>query len=227
LNPTNLRSLTRYLAIALLLAAILFLVSGRPDWSRAWLYIGLAVGSQVVVGIVLSRIAPDLLAERSRMQAGTKGWDKILAPAVALVGPIAFWSVAAWDVRHHWPPVVPVWASAAAFFVCLLGSALIFWAMVTNRFFSATVRIQDDRGHVVVDGGPYRYVRHPGYVGAFAFTLASPVALGSWIALVPATIVAALLVVRTALEDRTLCRDLAGYREFTRRTRSRLFPGLW
>jgi protein-S-isoprenylcysteine O-methyltransferase Ste14 len=99
--------------------------------------------------------------------------------------------------------------------------------MVTNRFFSATVRIQADRGHVVVDRGPYRYVRHPGYAGALAFTLASPVALGSWRALIPAALTAAVLVLRTALEDRTLRAELTGYREYAGRVPGRLVPGLW
>ncbi|MBZ5586697.1 MAG: isoprenylcysteine carboxylmethyltransferase family protein [Acidobacteriia bacterium] len=109
----------------------------------------------------------------------------------------------------------------------MAGILLTFWAMVTNRFFSATVRIQEDRGHVVVDGGPYRHMRHPGYVGALAFTVASPVALGSWLALIPAVLTSALLVVRTALEDRTLRRELNGYREYANRVRYRLAPGVW
>ena len=161
------------------------------------------------------------------MRKGTKRWDKWLAPLVALFGPLALWCVAAWDVRGHWPPPVPVAWSAAAFAVCVAGILLTFWAMVTNRFFSATVRIQEDRGHVVVDGGPYRHMRHPGYVGALAFTVASPVALGSWLALIPAVLTSALLVVRTALEDRTLRRELNGYREYANRVRYRLAPGVW
>ena len=93
--------------------------------------------------------------------------------------------------------------------------------------FSATVRIQEERGHVVIDFGPYEYVRHPGYTGALAFSLASPVALGSWLALIPAVFLALVLAVRTALEDRTLRAELKGYEEYASRVRSRLVPGLW
>jgi protein-S-isoprenylcysteine O-methyltransferase Ste14 len=213
--------------MGLVLTSILVLVSGRLDWVRAWLFVGLTLGTQFVVGVVLDRIAPDLLAERRRFPKDTESWDKVLAPAVALAGPLAVWSVAAWDVRMHWPPRVSVWWSFAAFLLCLLAILVTFWAMAKNRFFTSTVRIQAERGHMVVDGGPYRYVRHPGYSGALAFTLASPIALGSWLALLPAVLVAVLLIVRTALEDRTLRARLEGYEEYTRRTPKRLFPGVW
>jgi protein-S-isoprenylcysteine O-methyltransferase Ste14 len=225
--PSLRRSLIRYCLMGLVLASVLRLVSGRADWLRAWFYVGFTLGIQVVVGVVLQRVNPDLLVERSRLQKGTKPWDKVLAPVVAILGPLAIWCVAAWDVRVHWPPVVSIWWSAAAFAVCALGCLVTFWAMVTNPFFSATVRIQEERGHRVIDGGPYRYVRHPGYCGALAFSIASPVALGSWLALIPAAFTAGVLVIRTSLEDRTLRAELEGYQEYARQVPSRLVPGLW
>jgi protein-S-isoprenylcysteine O-methyltransferase Ste14 len=99
--------------------------------------------------------------------------------------------------------------------------------MVSNRFFSTAVRIQLDRGHVVETGGPYRFVRHPGYVGAILGAFASAVVLGSLWALLPALVLAALFVVRTALEDRTLRRKLPGYEAYAGRVRYRLLPGMW
>jgi protein-S-isoprenylcysteine O-methyltransferase Ste14 len=221
------RSLLKYALAALLMMTILLLASGRPEWRRAWIYVAVTLGAQIGVGAILYRRNPDLLEERSRLQSGTKGWDKILAPAVALVGPLAIWFASALDVRAHWPPTVPTWWSAAAFVVCLLGITITAWAMVSNRFFSATVRIQSERGHEVVDRGPYRYVRHPGYAGAVGFTLASPVALGSWLALVPAALTVAVLVVRTGLEDAVLQKELQGYSSYARRVRNRLLPGIW
>jgi protein-S-isoprenylcysteine O-methyltransferase Ste14 len=99
--------------------------------------------------------------------------------------------------------------------------------MVENRFFSGTVRIQTDREHVVVSGGPYRLVRHPGYAGSLLATICVPVVLGSWWAWVPACVSVAALVVRTALEDRVLRRELDGYAAYAARTRHRLVPGVW
>jgi protein-S-isoprenylcysteine O-methyltransferase Ste14 len=226
-QPSLALSFIKYGGMGLVLASVLRLVSGRADWSRAWIYVGLAVGFSVVTGIILARLSPDLLKERSRVRKGTKSWDKWLVPFVALVGPLGIWCVAALDVRAHWPPAVPLWWSAAAFAVCVMGLLFTFWAMLTNRFFSATVRIQEERGHVVIDGGPYRYVRHPGYTGALAFSIASPVALGSWLALIPAALLALVLAVRTALEDRTLRAELKGYEAYASRVRYRLAPGLW
>ncbi|MCL4402642.1 MAG: hypothetical protein M1436_08280, partial [Acidobacteria bacterium] len=142
--------------MALVLVGILILVSGRPGWFRAWLYAALTLAVQVVVGVVLNRLHPDLLRERSRLRKGTKSWDKALAPLVAIAGPLAIWIVAAWDMRAQWPPPVPAWWSAGAFAVCIAGMLITFWAMTANPFFSATVRIQAERGHVVIEGGPYR-----------------------------------------------------------------------
>ncbi len=221
------KALLKHFVMALVLILVLALVSGRWYWRRAWIYTGMMLGIQFAAGVALRRRSPDLLVERSRMQSGTKNWDKLLAPGVAILGPLAIWLVAAWDVRLHWPPPVPVPWSAAALAACALGALLTAWAMMTNRFFSATVRIQAERGHQVVEAGPYRYVRHPGYTGALAFTLASPVALGSWTALVPALVAALLVIVRTALEDRTLRAELPGYLAYAGRVPSRLVPGIW
>jgi protein-S-isoprenylcysteine O-methyltransferase Ste14 len=213
--------------VALILTATLGLLSGRPGWTRAWLYIGLVAGVQFAADIYLARVSPDLLVERSRIQKGTKPFDKLLLPIIAVAGPIAMCIVAVLDVRKHWPPAVPVAWSGAALVLCAATSVFTLWAMAANRFFSTTVRIQTERGHRVVDAGPYRYVRHPGYIAMIAFSLASPVALGSWWALVPAALVALALVVRTALEDRTLRAELTGYREYAARVPQRLVPGLW
>jgi protein-S-isoprenylcysteine O-methyltransferase Ste14 len=213
--------------MAVVLASILILVSGRAQWERAWAYVVVTFSVQVIVVTQLHRTDPDLLVERQRMQPGTKNWDKVLAPFIALVGPIAMWVVAALDVRLHWRPVLSLAWSAVGFLLCIAGSLLVFRAMLVNRFFSATVRIQADRGHTVVDRGPYAYVRHPGYVGAMAFTVGTPLALGSSWAMIPAALTVLVLVVRTALEDATLRSELPGYREYAQRVRCRLVPGIW
>jgi protein-S-isoprenylcysteine O-methyltransferase Ste14 len=109
----------------------------------------------------------------------------------------------------------------------MLGAALIVWAMRSNRFFSSVVRIQKDRGHTVVEGGPYRFIRHPGYAGMSAFILATPLILGSYWAFAPAAATAAVTVLRTAMEDWTLHNELDGYGDYARRVRYRLLPAIW
>jgi protein-S-isoprenylcysteine O-methyltransferase Ste14 len=109
----------------------------------------------------------------------------------------------------------------------VLGYALFLWAMASNAFFAEGVRIQQERGHTVAAGGPYRYVRHPGYVGAILSQAATPFLLGSAWALIPSVASAALYVVRTYLEDQALRQELPGYEAYAQRTRYRLLPGVW
>ena len=129
--------------------------------------------------------------------------------------------------RHGWTGGFPLVAQAAAILVCCLGYALLTWAMISNRFFSQIVRIQSDRGHTVATGGPYRFFRHPGYLGMVVFEPAMSILLGSWWALLASGLSVLLVLLRTALEDRTLQAELPGYREYTRQVRYRLIPGIW
>jgi len=135
--------------------------------------------------------------------------------------------VAALDVRFGWstPPFIPYGPLGAALF--LVGTAFFLWAMNTNTHFEGTVRIQTDRGHRVCDRGPYAHVRHPGYVGFLIALAATPLVLGSWRSFAGAAVSMFALVVRTALEDATLRKELPGYAEFAQRTRYRLVPGIW
>ena len=129
--------------------------------------------------------------------------------------------------RYHWsPPLSPV-VYSVGYVLLAFGYVLMLWAMWTNRFFSAVVRIQTDRGHAVVQEGPYRFVRHPGYVAITPLLAATPFALGSFWALIPAGLGVVLFVIRTALEDAALQRELPGYAEYARKVRYRLVPGVW
>jgi protein-S-isoprenylcysteine O-methyltransferase Ste14 len=99
--------------------------------------------------------------------------------------------------------------------------------MSVNRFFSSVVRIQDDRGHHVIDVGPYARVRHPGYVGMLMLGMALPLAFGSWWAFVPGLPLVAFALRRVWIEDAFLLAHLPGYREYAGRVRYRLVPGAW
>ncbi len=216
------------IAVSMLLqGALLFLSAWRLDWVMAWVYLGLNVAAVGVNALVLLRIDPGLIAERARRQKDAKGWDKILTKLFGLPAFLAIPVVAGLDVRFGWSGDVPLAVYPAAAAVWALGFALISWAMASNRFFSTAVRIQQERDHTVVTGGPYQYVRHPGYVGIMVMILATPPLLGSWWALVPVACAIAVLIVRTVLEDRTLQAELDGYRDYANRVRYRLLPGVW
>ena len=180
-----------------------------------------------VLTLYLLRVNPDVIAGRVNRHERPRRWDLLLGLLVALPAMLAIPIVAALgDGRFHWSHL-PWWGCLAGYAVMLAGFFGVTWATSVNKFFEPSVRIQTDRGHRVIDTGPYRIVRHPGYVFAFAFFLGIPLALGSLWGLIPALIMSALLVVRTVLEDRTLQAELPGYKEYAGRVRYRLIPGVW
>ena len=198
---------------------------GRLDWLNAWVLLGLNFVASIVTTALLWR-NPELLAERSNIKAG-KSWDKAIVGIVVLLGPMATWITAGLDTRFHWSDGMPPLAFIVGVVVAVLAAALIAWAMRSNKFFSSVVRIQKDSGHAVVTGGPYRFVRHPGYTGMSVFTLATPLILNSRWAFAPAMATAAITVLRTALEDRTLHNELNGYADYSRLVKYKLVPAIW
>lgn len=205
---------------------ILFLAAGRLDWTQGWVWFGMNTLTQALCAMLLLRRQPDLLAERSGIGEGTKGWDRFLAPGIVVFGSLALMITAGLDARFNTTPSLDTnWVLACG--VAFASQMFVLWAMMSNPFFATTVRIQSERGQMVIDGGPYRFVRHPGYAGSVLYTLTSPLVLGSAWAFVPAVLASILILVRTGLEDHTLCTELRGYQEFAGTVRYRLIPGLW
>ena len=140
---------------------------------------------------------------------------------------LALLVVAGLEERWGWAPPVGAPLQWAAGIAMGLGLGLFSWSMAANAYFAVVVRVQTERGHQVVSGGPYSVVRHPGYAGTILFALAAPLLLDSPWALLPAAVLIGSLVARTALEDRTLRTELPGYGAYARRVRFRLLPGIW
>jgi protein-S-isoprenylcysteine O-methyltransferase Ste14 len=225
----NARVLLRFFVFTLLYPAVLFLAAGTVRWAWGWAYYAMVVLSAIAGRVLVLRRHPGLLAERAsyRTKEDAKQWDQVLVRVVALYGPVISWIVAGLDYRCRWSPELSPalrWVTSG---VVLLGVILANWAMVANRFFSAIVRIQKDRGHHVISSGPYSLIRHPGYAGGVYTWLAMPLMLGTLWAYVPAFLTVCAMVLRTALEDRTLFEELPGYVEYAQRTRYRLLPGVW
>lgn len=216
----------QFVALAIL-AILLFASAGTFNWPMGWVQLILQSIVVAVYALFFRRHSPDLLAERSRLQPGTKAWDRPLVLFASGLLPLASWVIAGLDFRFGWSGPIPVGLFWLGLVGWLAGYGLVVWSMWENRFFSATVRIQSERGHTVMTGGPYRIVRHPGYVGAMLFQLATGFVLGSYWAVLPNFVAAVLYVVRTAREDATLQAELPGYQAFTHKTRYRLLPGVW
>lgn len=226
LTSAIVRRLIQLLVFILIQAAILFLTSGRLDWVMAWVYLGVYVGLIVVNAIVILPRNPDLIAERGQIKENAKGWDKTISALYAVCS-LGILVVAGLDQRFSWSSPLNLTVELIALALYILGFALASWAMASNRFFSNVVRIQTDRGHTVATGGPYQFVRHPGYVGGIASGLGTALMLGSLWTLIPTGLMIGLVIVRTALEDRALQNELDGYKEYAGRVRYRLLPGVW
>lgn len=210
-------------------AGVLFFSAGTWKWPMAWIYLGVTAVFGLVTRLLALKKNPDLLEERATGldKQDIASWDRKLMPLTALAGPLVLLGFAGMDKRLGWSGPVPGILVVISLMVLVLGCLIGLGATVVNRYFSAVVRIQTDRGQTVVDAGPYSRVRHPGYAGAVAAYLATPVMLGTLWALVPALLIISLIVLRTAMEDRLLRRELDGYEEYARRVKYRLFPGLW
>ena len=223
-----LRVLAMLLLVLVLAQFLPMILSGDWSWPEAWYS---AIAAILAFGIsrgIAGRRHSDLIAERAQfMQAkDTRPWDRVLAPLLAVLWMLVM-AAAGLDRAYHGPQGFPLPVKILAGLLVAAGYWVSSAALVENRFFSGTVRIQRERGHEVVSTGPYRFVRHPGYAGGLLVYLSTPLLLDSVWTLLPALLLAFVLILRTALEDRTLQAELPGYREYAARTRYRLLPGVW
>ena len=223
------RQWLRLVLVYLLIPLILLICGGDLGWWQAWLYSLLILAAGIGGRMWAEHRHPGITAERQNKESfqNAKAWDKVLAPlmAVSLVFPMVI--VAGLDHRFNWSPEFSRWLSVVGFIFIAFGYSFAAWAFVENRFFSSVVRIQTDRGHVVCDTGPYRFVRHPGYAGNILPLFGIVLALGSVWTLIPAAVATIIAVIRIVLEDQTLQEELPGYRDYTQRVRYRLIPGIY
>ena len=226
-ESVNMKDLTRraYLAIAgavVVFGAIFFLPAGTLDYWQAWAYMGVVLVPMLFVLVYLLRRDPELLARRLQMRERERTQKGVIG--FAMIFMLAAFIMPGFDRRWGWS-AMPWWVVVAADLVVLLGYAIIFRVFRENRFTSRTIQVE--QGQQVISTGPYAVVRHPMYVGVLVFYLASPIALGSWWAFLPALTFIPILVVRILNEEQVLERDLPGYREYKLKTRYRLLPGIW
>ena len=215
------KRLARWAAITAVIAGVVFGLSGR--WTDPWLwaYVGVFSAAGLYAALVL---ADDVARERFRPpEAGAdRHWLKV-ARLFALLHLI----VGALDAGRFHLTTVPSPIRLGGLVVMIATVALIFYAMTTNRFFSAVIRIQRDRGHQVIDRGPYGVIRHPGYAGMIPAIPAGALVLGSWLGFAFALVYSALMLRRVWFEDAFLRSNLEGYGDYMSRVRYRLVPGLW
>lgn len=218
-------ALRAVLGIALI-DALLLGVAGRLDWRAAWVVSGL-FAVYVAAGIAwFGRRDPDLMRERITRASNVPIWDRVIYPIYAIsLGALLI--TAALDAGRLGWSHVPFGIQAAGAVGIVASFAVIWWCTSANHYLSFQSRIQPERGHRVVREGPYAFVRHPMYTSLIVFTASVALLLGSWLALVPASVIAVLLIVRTVFEDQMLKDQLPGYRQYAFDVRRRLVPGVW
>ena len=215
--------MTVYLVVS---SAILFWIAGDWTWAGGWLYVALQVVNTILTYCMLFADRPDLLIRRQSMGEGTPTWDKVLAPLMAF-STLIISLVSAVGIRFTGEMAVPAWLLLVAFLCMTTGHILTIQSMRQNDFFEGSVRIQEEYDHKVVTGGPYQFVRHPGYLGLLLYNALLPVVLTSAWGFAGVGFFLIVLFWRTAREDKYLWEHLPGYDEFTKQTPWRLIPGLW
>ncbi len=208
--------------------ALLFISAGRMNIPGGWVYLVVSFIGMFGGIMLVYRANPELLNHRGQWEKkkDTKPWDKVLLIVFGITAFYVLHVVIGLDIRFQWS-YLGIYSTIAAIVLFLVGSVIINWAMIVNTHFEATVRIQNDRDHKVITAGPYKMVRHPGYVGAILWAVATPLIIGSIVGLIPAGIAGLVLIIRTWLEDKTLHSELNGYVEYAERVKYRLFPGIW
>lgn len=213
--------LGRWAMLTALFGALTVLLSGRPG-PRVWVWLG-ATATMLLVAVFV--VPPDTM--RERLKRGQPTADPVILAAIRVFAAGSL-VMSLLDVgRLHQSDSVPAWLSGLGVGVMMLAFGFILWAIRVNRFFVPVVRIQKERGHHLVDSGPYRFVRHPGYVGMMVYAPTSGLALGSWMGALLGLGASVAFLLRAAGEDRFLRANLEGYADYATRVRSRLLPGVW
>ncbi|CAG0933391.1 protein-S-isoprenylcysteine O-methyltransferase [Thermoflexales bacterium] len=186
----------------------------------------IVAASQLSIALILMMRNPGLMGERAESK-GKRDLDRILAGVMALFGPLSMCIVAGLNVRFGWLPQISFALQIAGIVLAVLGSMLTAWAMASNKFFYGVLRIAQEKGHAVCASGPYQHVRHPGYLGAILFDLATPLILNSAWAFIPALLTVCAIVIRISREDKALQNGLGGYKNYAQQVRYRLLPAVW
>lgn len=206
---------------------VFFLASGEINNLRVWIYIGVYVVGGLIIGVLLIKKSPKLLNDRGKKQEGAKQFDKSILLTYFLFAIIITPLVAGIDKRLNLSDPIPFYYLYVGIILYIVSAIFSTWPMLYNPFFEGTVRIQKDKNQNVVKTGPYKIVRHPGYLGMLSGSIALPLALGSIFAFIPLVIMILLIVIRTYYEDTTLQNELIGYSEYCKEVKYRLIPFIW
>jgi protein-S-isoprenylcysteine O-methyltransferase Ste14 len=202
--------------------AIFFIPAGSLAYWQAWLYLVVLFTPLCFVVVYLLKNEPDLLERRMHFKEPEKE-QQIIIKSSYLSFFLAY-ILPGFDFRFGWSSV-PVWLVILSTILVLAGYLFVVYVFRENRYASRVVEV--DKEQTVISTGPYALVRHPMYFGVAVMYLFSPLALGSYWAVIPALFTIPVLVFRLLNEEKVLERDLAGYAEYQAKVKYHLFPGVW
>ena len=223
MNKNIFRRLLQTFFTLIIQGVILLISAWSLKWTWAWIFLAMGV---VILIINLIVVPSEVIEERGSKKKNVKKWDKILT-TINIFPIIGMYVLSGLNYRFSWSIDLHISIHIISLILFFMGAMLFTWSMVSNRFFSTMVRIQTEREHKVAMEGPYKYVRHPGYVGFILMSLGTPIALGSLYGITMSGILTVILIIRTALEDKTLGNELNGYREYSKNVKYRLVPFVW
>ncbi len=213
---------TRVVMFFVFLGLFLFLPAGTWKFWQAWMWLVMMITLMLVTLRYLLKNDPALLERRMRMRERVGAQQKIIG--ISFIFLLASFIVPGLDQRYGWSQM-PAWVAILADTIVAIGYLMVLWVFKTNTYTSRIVEVET--GQKVISNGPYAIVRHPMYVGAFLVYAASPLALGSYWAVLPGLMILPVLIFRILDEEKLLLRDLPGYREYTQKVTYRLLPGIW
>jgi len=227
LTKSGKRYIIAIFILIILQALLLFVSSGKINILRFWIFIVVNLVYVIFSTILLYRINPELINQRGEIKRDAKLWDQFLMRAHNIVMIFILPIVIGLDVgRFQWS-YLNYYYLVPGYLLYIFSGILVNWAMIVNTHFEATVRIQRDREHKVITSGPYKLVRHPGYLAAIINFISFPMILGSIYGFIPSIVGIIIFIIRTGLEDKTLLNELKGYSEYSKKVKYRLMPGIW
>jgi len=205
---------------------LFFLAAGRIDIPRGWIYFISTAFLVFISNLIIAKYNPVLLNQRSKIQKGSKNWDKMWLFSFMMLFMYGMPFVAGWEIGRLGNQFAGI-TTIIGIIIFLISLYISTWAMSINRFFETSVRIQTERNHYVISEGPYKIVRHPGYTAGLLWAFGFPLFIGSMMALYLGIVIIIGFILRTYLEDKTLQKELNGYKAYALKVKYRLIPYIW
>ncbi len=215
-------AVSRFTMALLILGAMFFLPAGTFNYWEAWVYLLVICVPLVFTARYLYKHDPELLERRMRTRETQKTQKWVIALSLFFFVPAFI--LPGFDKRFGWSNVHPAVVILADAMV-LLGYLIVSLVFRANTYASRVIEVE--KGQKVISTGPYAVVRHPMYSGVTIYYMFSPLALGSYWAMIPALFMIPLLVARIKGEEKELMTNLPGYKEYVTKTKYRLVPGIW